>query len=103
MRYKTYLFSEQIRMLLANELESLVYTDIVFFITIGKLFIYQHKSLSKLATDLSPNILKPERATNKHGNWLPTYLCISTIDIWLTNKQGQYISHITNSHKKHCI
>ncbi len=41
---------------------------IVLFLTIGKLFIYQHKCLSKLATDWSPNIWKPERTTNKYWN-----------------------------------
>ncbi len=42
---KTYLFSMQIRMQLANALTSLGYTDTVLFLTIGKPDIYQHKSL----------------------------------------------------------
>jgi hypothetical protein len=42
---KTYLFSTQIRMPHANALKSIEYTDTVLFFTIGKLDIYQYRSL----------------------------------------------------------
>ncbi len=48
---KTYLFSLQIGMLLANALNSIGYTDTILLLTIGKSDIYRHKSLGKLATD----------------------------------------------------
>ncbi len=63
---KTYLFSVQIEMLLVNALKSVGYTDTVLFLTIGKSNTCQHKSLGKSATDLYPNIRKPERVTNKY-------------------------------------
>jgi hypothetical protein len=44
---KTYLFFVQIAMLLANALNSIGYTSTVLFLTIGKLDIYQHKSLGR--------------------------------------------------------
>jgi hypothetical protein len=47
---KTYLFSLQIEMLEVNVLNSIGYTDTVLFLTIGKLDIYQLKSLGKSAT-----------------------------------------------------
>ncbi len=47
---KTYLFSLQIGMLQAIELNSIGYTDTVLFLTVGKPDIYQLKSLGKSAT-----------------------------------------------------
>ncbi len=44
----------QIGQPLANALISIGYTDIVLFLTIGKLDIYHHKSLGKSATDFYP-------------------------------------------------
>jgi hypothetical protein len=40
----------QIRIPKANALKPIGYTDTVLFLTIGKLDIYQHKSLGKSAT-----------------------------------------------------
>ncbi len=62
---KTDLFSVQIGMLLANAPNSIGSMDTVLFLTIGKLFIYQLKSLGKSTTNSYPSILKPERLTNK--------------------------------------
>jgi hypothetical protein len=45
---KSYLFSMQIEMPQANALKSIGYMDTILFLTIGKLDIYQHKSLGKL-------------------------------------------------------
>ncbi len=56
----------------ANALNSIGYTDTVQFLTIGKLDIYQLKSLGKSATVFI-------RVTNNY--WLPTYLIFSAIDI----------------------
>ncbi len=47
---KSYLFLMQIGMPQANAVKSIGYTDTVLFLTIGKPYIYQHKSLGKLAT-----------------------------------------------------
>jgi hypothetical protein len=47
---------EQIGIPLENALKSVGYTDIVLFLTIGKLNIYQPKSLGKSATKVFPNI-----------------------------------------------
>jgi hypothetical protein len=47
---KTYLFSLQIGMLQANQLNSIGCTDTVLFLTIGKPDIYRLKSLGKSAT-----------------------------------------------------
>jgi hypothetical protein len=47
---KTYLFSMQIGMPLANALKSLGYTNTVLFLTISKPDISQHKSSGKSAT-----------------------------------------------------
>jgi hypothetical protein len=44
---KTYLFSLQTGIPPANALNSIGYTDTVLFLTIGKLDIYQLKSLGK--------------------------------------------------------
>jgi hypothetical protein len=51
---RTYLFSVQIGMPLANALNSIGYNDTILFITIGKWGIYHHKSLGKLAADFYP-------------------------------------------------
>ncbi len=51
---KTYLFSLHIGMPQANALNSIGYTDTVMFLTIGKLDIYQLKSLGKSATVFYP-------------------------------------------------
>ncbi len=51
---KIYLFSLQIGMPQANALNSIGYTDTVLFLTIGKLDIYQLKSLGKSATVFYP-------------------------------------------------
>jgi hypothetical protein len=51
---KTYLFSLQTGMLQANALNSIGYTDSVLLLTIGKLDIYQLKSLGKSATVFYP-------------------------------------------------
>jgi hypothetical protein len=51
---KTYLFSLQIGMPQANALNFIGYTDTVLFLTIGKLDIYQLKSLGKLAAVFYP-------------------------------------------------
>ncbi len=59
---KTFIFSMQIGMLQANAL-NLENTDTVLFLTIGKLDIYQHKSLVKSATVFTPFNQKPERVT----------------------------------------
>jgi hypothetical protein len=59
---KTLIFSMQIGMLQANAL-NLENTDTVLFLTIGKLDIYQHKSLVKSATVFTPFIQKSERVT----------------------------------------
>jgi hypothetical protein len=75
---KTYLFSLQIGMPQANALNSIGYTDIVPFPTIGKPDIYLLKSLGKSETIFI-------RVTNNCRNWLPTYLIFSGIDIRLTN------------------
>ncbi len=93
---KTYLFPVQIGQPLANALISIEYTDSVLFLTIGKLDIYQHKSLGKSATDFI-------RVTNKYQNWLLTSLNLSAIDIRLTNIRGLYIYRITNSREEYCI
>jgi hypothetical protein len=53
---KTYLFSMQVGILLANALKSTGYTDTVLFLTIGMLDIYQYINLGKLATDFYPSI-----------------------------------------------
>ncbi len=58
----------------ANALNSIVYTDTVPFLTIGKPNIYLLKSLGKPATVFI-------RMTNNYQNWLPTYLIFSAIDI----------------------
>ncbi len=55
--HNTYLFSEQMGMLLANALKSVGYTDTVLFLTIGKSDIYQHKSLGKSTIDFYPGDL----------------------------------------------
>ncbi len=47
---KTYLLSLQIGMPQANALNYMGYTDTVLFLTIGKLDVYQLKSLGKSAT-----------------------------------------------------
>jgi hypothetical protein len=47
---KTYLFSLQIGMPLANAQNSIGFTDTVLFLFIGKPDIYQLKSLGKAAT-----------------------------------------------------
>jgi hypothetical protein len=47
---KTYIFSMQIGMPQVNTLKSIVYTDTILFLTIGKPDIYQHKSVVKSAT-----------------------------------------------------
>jgi hypothetical protein len=78
----------QIGMPQANALKSIRYTDIVLFLTIGSLVIYQHISLGKLATVFI-------RVTKNYQNWLPTYLIFSMIDIWLTNFRQLYIYRIT--------
>jgi hypothetical protein len=93
---KTWLFSEQIGMSLANALKSVRYTDTVLFLTIVKLDIYQHKSFDKSAADFI-------RVTNKYWNWLPTYLNLSVIDIPLTNIQQHNIFDLTNRWKIYCI
>jgi hypothetical protein len=51
---KTYLFSLQIGMPGANALNSIGYADTVLFLTIGKLDIYQLKSLGKSTTVFFP-------------------------------------------------
>jgi hypothetical protein len=51
---------------LVNALKSIEYGDTVFFQTIGKSDIYQHKSLDKLAKDFYLSIGRPERVTNKY-------------------------------------
>jgi hypothetical protein len=56
----------QIGIPLVNALNSIGYIDTIVFLTIGKFDIYQHKSLGKSATDLYPNIRKPERVTIKY-------------------------------------
>ncbi len=53
---------------LSNALNSIAYTDTILFPTIGKSYIYRHKSLGKSATDFYPNIGKPERVTHKYLN-----------------------------------
>jgi hypothetical protein len=78
---KNLLISLLIEMPVTNALKSVGYMDEVLFLPIGKSDIYQHKSLDKPATDFCPNILKPERVTNKYVNWLPTYLNISVIEL----------------------
>jgi hypothetical protein len=60
---KTYLLSVQIKMPLENSLKSVGYMDTVLFLTIGKSYIYQHRSLRKSATDFYPSIGQPERVT----------------------------------------
>jgi hypothetical protein len=61
-----------IGMPLTNTLKSVGYMDppistcFHLFPPIGKSDTYQHKSLDKPATDFCPNILKPERVTNKY-------------------------------------
>jgi hypothetical protein len=72
---KTYLFSLQIGMLQANELNSIGYTDTVLFLTIGKPDNYQLKSLGKSATVFFIQV------TNNYRNCLRTYLIFSAIDI----------------------
>ncbi len=54
---KTYLFSQQIGMPLANALKSVGYTDTVLFLNIGKSDIYQHKGLGKSSVDFYPDDL----------------------------------------------
>ncbi len=93
---KTYLFSLQIGMPQANELNSIEYMDTVLFLTIGKLDIYQLKSLGKSATVFI-------WVTNNCQNWLSPYLLFSAIDIWLTNIRGLSIYHITNSREEFCL
>jgi hypothetical protein len=51
---KTYLFSVQIEMSLANALNSIGYMDTVLFLTIGKPDSYHHKSFSKSVADFYP-------------------------------------------------
>jgi hypothetical protein len=63
---KNLLISLLIGMLVTNALKSVGYVDKVLFLPIGKSDIYQHNSLDKPATDFCPNILKPERVTNKY-------------------------------------
>ncbi len=48
---KTYLFSVQIGILLADALKSIGYMHAVVFLTIGKSDIYHQKSLGKSAAD----------------------------------------------------
>jgi hypothetical protein len=61
---KNNIFSEQNVMPLTNALKSIAYTDIILFLTIIKMDIYQHKSLGKSATDFYLNIQKPERGVH---------------------------------------
>jgi hypothetical protein len=68
---KTYLFSMQCGMPQANALKYIGYTDTVLFLTIGKLDIYQHRSLGKLATVFYPGDQKlPKLAAD-----LPNLFC----------------------------
>ncbi len=55
----------------ANALKSIVYTDTVLFLTIGKLDIYEHKNVGKSATVFFIQV------TKNHRNWRPTYLIFS--------------------------
>jgi hypothetical protein len=48
----------QIRIPQANALKSIGYTDTVLIVTIGKPYIYQHKSFGKSATIFYPGDLK---------------------------------------------
>ncbi len=64
----------------ANVFKSIGYTDTILFLTIGKMDIYQHKSLGKSATVFYPGDQKlPKLASN-----LPNLFCE---DIRLTNIQ----------------
>jgi hypothetical protein len=63
---KNLLISLLMGILLTNALKSVGYMDKVLFLPIGTSEIYLHKSLDKPATDFCPNILKPERVTNKY-------------------------------------
>ncbi len=78
-------------------------TNTVLFLTIGKPYIYQHKSLGKSTTFFYPSVLKPERVTNNYKNWLPTYLIFSAIDIQLANIQQHYLYCIANNQKEYCL
>jgi hypothetical protein len=53
-------------MWLANALKSMGYKDTVLFLTIGKLDIYQRKSLGKSATNFYLSNGKPERVNTKY-------------------------------------
>ncbi len=75
----------------ANVLKSIVYTDTVLFLTIGKQDIYQHRSLGKSATVFFIQV------TKNYRNWLTAYLIFFAIDIRLTNIPWLYIYRITNS------
>ncbi len=83
MQKKTFLFSVQIEMPLANALKSKGYTDKLLILTIGKSDIYQHKSLGKWK-QIFIWVLENRKVTNKYWNCLPTYLNFSVIDIGLT-------------------
>jgi hypothetical protein len=70
--------------------------DTILFLTIGKLDIYQHKSLGKSQTVFYPADQKlPKLAAD-----LPNLFCE---DIRLINIRRLYIYRITNSREEYCI
>ncbi len=83
----------QIEMPQANALKSIGYTDTILFLTIGKLDIYQHKSVS--------NIFYPgDQKLLKLAADLPNLFCE---DIRLTDIRRLHIYHVTFSREEYCI